>query len=296
MELSETFDMPPSFPLIVSADRPDLFARACHAGTDAVVIDFEDSVAPESKAAVRRIPASALPADRAVTLMARVNGVGTLWHRDDVAFARAAGFDGVILPKSETPEQIAALRAGLGPGQAVIALIETVLGLSRVEEIARVADRIAFGSLDFAVDLGCAHSRLALLPVRSRIVQAARLAGRPAPLDGVSVSVEDELSVVEDAAHAAELGFGGKFLIHPRQVAPARAGFGAEPQNLDWARNVLIAEGDSAALEAEASRSPVATRAQRFLSRGKARHANDEARMPGAGATAPADWPAPTVK
>lgn len=280
MELSAPPDIPPSFPLFVPADRPDLFARACHAGTDTVVIDFEDSVAPERKAAVRRIPASAMPAERNVTLMARVNGVGTLWHRDDVAFARAARFDGVILPKSEDPKLIADLRAALGAGPSVVALIETVRGLSRVEEIACEADRIAFGSLDFAVDLGCAHSRLALLSARSRIVQAARLAGRPAPLDGVTVSIEDDAAVTEDALHAAELGFGGKFLIHPRQLAPARAGFGAEPQNLDWTRNVLALEGGASAPDTEASRAPVVTRALRFLNRRRAQTTAPEPRAP----------------
>jgi len=291
MAMSDTFPATPSFPLFVPADRPDLFARACHAGTDVVVIDFEDSVAPDSKAAVRRIPASALPAERATKLMARVNGVGTIWHRDDVAFARVAGFEGVILPKSESPEQIATLRAALAPGQVVIALIETVLGLSHVEEIVRAADRIAFGSLDFAEDLGCAHSRLALLPVRSQIVQAARLAGRPAPLDGVSVSIEDAASVAEDAAHAAELGFGGKVLIHPRQVVPARAGFGAELQDIDWARNVLVAEGEPAEIDGEGGRSPVAARAARFLNRGRARIWSDQPETRGSTGVLPTDPP-----
>lgn len=263
----------PRFPLFVSADRPDLFEKACTAGTDAVVIDFEDSVPPESKAGVRRIPQSALPVQRSVTLYLRINGVGTAWHRDDVAFARVAGFDGVVLPKAETAAQVTALRETLGERQKIIALIETVQGLSQVEEIARAADRLAFGSIDLCEDLGCSHTRLALLPLRSRVVQAARLARRPAPLDGCSVSIEDAALVTDEAMHACEMGFGGKCLIHPCQLAPVLAGFRAEPEDLDWARNVIVAEGGSLEVgdEAEPLQSPVVARARRMLNRGKAR-------------------------
>lgn len=270
MDMTRLADQAPSFPLFVSAARPDAFAAACAAGSDMVVIDLEDSVAPDSKAAVRRIPQSALPQERSVRLYLRVNGVGTLWHRDDVAFARMAGVDGVVLPKSESAEQITTLRAALGPGQRIIAQIETVRGLARVEEIAEAADRLALGSIDLSEDLGCAHSRLALLPLRSRIAQAARLAGAPAPLDGVTVSVTDTAAIVDDAAHACELGFGGKCLIHPRQLAPARAGFRSAPQDLDWARHALAAEEATLPdAEGEMLRSPVVARARRLSLRGQ---------------------------
>lgn len=262
----------PFLPLFVSAERPDLFAGACKAGADAVVIDFEDSVPPESKALVRRIPQRALPAEPPVPIYLRINAPGTPWYRDDVAFARGAGFEGVVLPKVESVAQLAALREALGEGQTIIALIETVLGLARVEEIACAADRIAFGSLDLCEDLGCAHTRMALLPLRSRMVQAARLAGRPAPLDGVTVSVVEAALIRDEAMHASELGFGGKCLIHPRQIAPAREGFGAEQPDLDWARNVVAAETGrlSAADEAALGQSPVVARARRVHHRGKA--------------------------
>ncbi len=257
----------PCFPLFVPADRPDVFAAACEAGADAVVIDFEDSVAPDSKAAVRRIPAGALPENRMVMLYLRVNGTGTPWHRDDVAFARISGVDGVVLPKVESAEQVARLRAGLGEGQRIVAMIETARGLSNVEAIAQVADRLALGSIDLSEDMGCAHTRLALLPLRSRMVLAARLSGRPAPLDGVSIGIEDVAAVADDARHASELGFGGKCLIHPRQIAPARAGFGAIPQDLDWIRHLSATDGG---VLAEPVQSPVAVRARRLLAQSRA--------------------------
>ncbi|TRW94591.1 CoA ester lyase [Paracoccus sp. M683] len=262
---------PPSFPLFVSAARPDAFAAACMSGSDIVVIDLEDSVAPDSKVAVRRIPQGALPKDPMVRLFLRVNGVGTVWHRDDLAFARKIGTDGIILPKCESAEQIAAVRAALNHGQKVIAQIETLPGLSRVDEIAAKADRLALGSIDLCEEMGCAHTRIALLPLRSRIVQAARLAGRPAPLDGVTISVTDGAAITDDARHARELGFGGKCLIHQRQLAPAQKGFCATPQDLDWARHALAAdECPTSDAEGEMLRSPVAMRARRLLLRGQA--------------------------
>lgn len=261
-----------SFPLFVSAARPDAFAAACRAGSDTVVIDLEDPVPADSKAAVRRIPQSAMPQERSVLLFLRVNGVGTLWHRDDVAFARMSGVEGVFLPKSESAAQINKLRAALGPGQKIVALIETVKGLSRAEEIAEAADRLAFGSIDLSEDLGCAHTRLALLPLRSRIVQAARLAERPPPLDGVSVTVTDAAAIADDAMHACELGFGGKCLIHPRQLVPAQTGFSIVPQDLDWARNALAAEdGAPPDVADEMLRSPVVARAKRLFLRAQTR-------------------------
>lgn len=290
MEMKSFSDQTPSFPLFVSAARPDAFAAACRAGSDMVVIDLEDSVAPGSKVAVRRIPQSALPLERSVKLYLRVNGVGTVWYRDDVAFARMAGVDGVVLPKSESAEEIAALRKALAPGQKVIAQIETVRGLSQVEEIAQVADRLALGSIDLCEDLGCAHTRLALLPLRSRIVQAARLAGAPAPLDGVTISVTDDAAIIDDAMHAAELGFGGKCLIHPRQMPPAQAGFRTPPQDLDWARHALAAEvGALPDAEAEVQGSPVVLRAHRLLRRGQAWPG--QGAIDGAGTTVPVSAP-----
>ncbi|NHF74634.1 HpcH/HpaI aldolase/citrate lyase family protein [Paracoccus xiamenensis] len=258
-----------SFPLFVPADRPDRFAKACAAAHDSVVIDVEDAVAPESKAAVRRIPEGALPTDRKAQLLLRVNAVGTPWHRDDVGFAVAAGFDGVMLPKVESGQQVADLRAALNPGMVVIALVESALGLSRAEEIAAEADRLAFGSIDFAWDLGCAHARLPLLSARARLVMAARLAGKPAPLDGVTVSTQDATLIASDAQHAAEMGFGGKLLIHPRQVAPALRGFRTDAEQLDWARRVVAASGGGSvpAVDGEMVDAPVVARARRILQR-----------------------------
>ncbi|MCE0506673.1 CoA ester lyase [Roseivivax sp. GX 12232] len=261
-----------SFPLFVPADRPERFAKACAAGSDSVIIDLEDAVASDLKTSVRRIPRDALPADRQVTLMLRVNAPGTEWYRDDVAFARAIGFDAVVLPKAESAQQIAELRAALDPGQKVLGLIETVRGVARMTELAEAADRLAFGSIDLAADLGCENTQTAFLPIRSQIVQAARLAGRPAPLDGVTTATRDPEVIAGDARHSHEMGFGGKLLIHPVQIEPARAAFRPAPETVDWAERVVAASvhGGAGLVDGAMIDAPVLKQARRILDRARA--------------------------
>lgn len=261
-----------SFPLFVPADRPDRFAKACEAGTDSVIIDLEDAVAPDLKSSVRRIPRNALPSDRTVTLMLRINAPDTQWYRDDVAFARATDFDAVVLPKAETPEQIAELRAALNPGQKILGLVETVRGVARVKELAEATDRLAFGSIDLSADIGCENTHMALLPIRSQMVQAARLAGRPAPLDGVTTSTRDPEIIAKDARHSHELGFGGKLLIHPGQIEPARGAFRPAREHVDWAERVIAASanGGAALVDGAMVDLPVLKQARRVLDRARA--------------------------
>lgn len=261
-----------SFPLFVPADRPDRFAKACASGTDSVIIDLEDAVASDLKSAVRRIPRDALPSDRTVTLMLRINAPGTQWYRDDVAFARATGFDAVVLPKAETPEQIADLRAALNPGQKILGLVETVRGVARMTELAEATDRLAFGSIDLSADMGCENTHMAFLPIRSQIVQAARLAGRPAPLDGVTTATRDPGIISEDARHSHEMGFGGKLLIHPNQIEPARSAFRPKKERIDWAERVVAASADGGAALVDGAMVdvPVLKQARRILDRARA--------------------------
>jgi citrate lyase subunit beta/citryl-CoA lyase len=261
-----------SFPLFVPADRPDRFAKACEAGTDSVIIDLEDAVAPDLKSSVRRIPRNALPSDRTVPLMLRINAPDTQWYRDDVAFARATDFDAVVLPKAETPEQTAELRAALNPGQKILGLVETVRGVARVTELAEATDRLAFGSIDLSADIGCENTHMALLPIRSQIVQAARLAGRPAPLDGVTTSTRDPEIIAKDARHSHELGFGGKLLIHPGQIELVRGAFRPAREHVDWAERVIAASanGGGALVDGAMVDLPVLKQARRVLDRARA--------------------------
>ena len=257
---------PPIAPLFVPGNRPERFAKAAASGADAVIIDLEDAVAPEEKERARQEAASAsLPG---MTVLVRINASGTPWHAEDLAALAGASIQGIILPKAEDPATLATLRALLPDGAVVVALIESALGLAGARTLARAAGRLAFGSMDFAADLGCAHTREALLMARQELVLASRLAGLPAPIDGVTAAIGDDALTEADGRHAAGLGFGGKLLIHPRQVAPALRGFAPDADEVAWARRVLGAGGDGAVkVDGMMIDAPVRVRAERILAR-----------------------------
>ena len=250
-------------PLFVPGDRPERFAKAAASGADAIIIDLEDAVAPERKEAAR---AALLPENlpQGISVFVRVNALGTPWHAGDVAAFAGLELTGVMLPKAETAEAIAELAAAL-PGKAIIALVESAAGLAASREIARQANRLAFGSIDFCADLGMAHEREMLLSARAEIVLASRLAELPAPLDGVCAAIDAAAEVEADARYARALGFCGKLCIHPKQISPTRAGFAPTAAQIDWAQRVLAAGGGAVTVDGKMVDAPVRIQARQIL-------------------------------
>ena len=236
----------PFLALFVPANRPERLARAATSGADAVIVDLEDAVAEAEKADARAALVSVLSQTRfEVPILVRINGAATPhWQADMEALAGLA-IDGIMLAKSESVADLGSTRSQAGT-TAIIALIESAIGLANARDLARAADRLAFGSLDFAGDLGLAHQPDALLTARSELVLASRLAGIPAPIDGVTTAVRDSDAVRGDAQYAASLGFAGKLLIHPAQVGPALRGFSPDASSVDHARRMLAACGENA--------------------------------------------------
>jgi citrate lyase subunit beta/citryl-CoA lyase len=254
-------------PLFVPGHRPDRFAGAAASGADAIILDLEDAVAVDAKAPARQ----GLRADfTGLPVFVRINGPATPWHGEDLAAVLDKPFAGIVLPKAELGAPLEAVaRAVRAKGMALIALVETARGLADARDIAALdgVSRLAFGSIDYCADLGCAHSREVLLLARSELVLASRLAGRPAPIDGVTVAVSDADQAKDDARHARDLGFGGKLCIHPRQIAPVMAGFQPDQSEIEWARRV-VASGDGAiAIDGAMVDEPVRIRARSILAR-----------------------------
>jgi len=251
-------------PLFVPGDRPERFAKAAAAGADAVIVDLEDAVAAEAKQAAR----AALRSDfGAGPVLVRVNAIGTPWHEADMAALAGKGFAAVMVPKAEGSEAFATLCAKAA--MPVIALVESARGLAEARRIAGLPNlaRLAFGSIDFCADLGCAHSREALLAARSELVLASRLAGLAAPIDGVTTAIGDGAQISGDARHARDLGFGGKLCIHPRQIEAIRAGFAPDEAEILWARKVLASGDGAAAVDGAMVDEPVRIRARAILRR-----------------------------
>ncbi len=255
--------------LFVPADRPDRWAKAFAAGADAVILDLEDGVAASAKPGARRALREGRDAIDAAPcpILVRVNARSSDEYLLDLDAVRDLGLAGVMLAKAETAADVEATSAATGA--PVVALIETARGLAAARLIAAACARIAFGSIDFAADLGTAHTPAALASARSELVLASRLADRPAPIDGVTTSVKDPDLVRADAAHACELGFSGKLLIHPAQIAPAMDGFRPSEDDVAWAERILSARGalGAAAVDGAMVDAPVFLRAEQILRR-----------------------------
>lgn len=250
--------------LFVPADRPERFAKAAASAADVVILDLEDAVSPDNKEVARAALQSRFTTRPVVV---RVNRIGTPWHAADMAALAQNDFAAVMVPKSEPGDSFEALCAG--STLPVFALVESARGLAGVRAIANMKNvaRIAFGSVDFCVDMDCAHNRDSLLAARSELVFASRLARIAAPIDGVTTSTDDAGLVRGDARYACELGFGGKLCIHPRQIEPARQGFAPDEAELAWARKVLQSEGGAVAIDGAMIDEPVRLRARRIMER-----------------------------
>jgi citrate lyase subunit beta/citryl-CoA lyase len=250
--------------LFVPADRPERFDKACSSGADAVILDLEDAVGPSAKAAARDALANWARPDRNV--LVRINAPRTSWFEEDWAMLKQlSGISGIVLPKAERVDEVALLAVQY----EIFPLVETALGLQRAEVIGRVpgVQRLLFGSVDFQLDLAVRGDGRELLFFRSQLVWASRLAGLPAPIDGVSTALDDFEKLRADAMQSRAMGFGGKLCIHPRQVAVVKAAFAPTIEEQAWARRVLAASPDGAAvrLNGQMVDRPLVLRAQAIV-------------------------------
>lgn len=253
-------------PLFVPGHRPERFEKAAASGADAIVIDLEDAVPAELKASAR----SAVRADFTdLPVFVRVNALTTPWHKDDIVAISGLPIAGIIVPKAELGSGLENVGVSSTRKMAVVALIESARGLADARAIAGLTNviRLAFGSIDFCADLGCSHVRESLLLARSELVLASRLAGKPAPLDGVSTSMDDIASIEEDARYAFQLGFGGKLCIHPAQVGPVLKGGKPTDAEVAWAHRILASGDGAVAVEGSMVDEPVRAHARALLKR-----------------------------
>lgn len=254
--------------LFVPGDRPERFAKACAAGADAVIVDLEDAVPPAGKAAARDALAAWL--SPAHPVLVRINGAATEWFADDVALCAAPGVAGIVLPKAESVDEIGAVGCASGD-RPVLPLIETALGMRHAEALAgaKHVQRLVFGTIDFQFDMGMEGDAVELLFYRSQLVLASRLAGIGAPVDGVTLELDDPEVLQYATVHARRLGFGAKLCIHPRQVAQVNAAFAPTPAQLDWAARVVEAarksDGAAIAVDGKMVDRPVILKARQML-------------------------------
>jgi len=231
-------------------------ARALEKGrtlpADVLIFDLEDAVGPDAKAESRMRVCEAISTGsygpREVVL--RINGLDTDWHDADLAAAARSGAQGVLVPKVERAQQVQALAAALDSFGAPESLqlwvmIETPGAFLRAEEVAAASDRLAvlvIGTNDLVNDLHALHvpGRATVVPALSLAVLGARAAGKVI-LDGVFNAITDEDGFRAEAKQGREMGFDGKTLIHPSQIAPANEVFGPSDKELADARKIISA-------------------------------------------------------
>lgn len=269
--------------LFVPGDRLDRLPRALAAGPDAVIVDLEDAVSPLNKSKARAMLAEAfarLAAPDRQRILVRVNAAATSWHADDRDLVKGLAVDGLggaMLAKAESHDDLAALGGVIGAG-GLVPLIESAKGMYALDAICRVARvvRVAFGHLDFQVDLGmvCGPDEQELVPVRSALVLASRNAGIASPIDGVTVDWQDAERLERDAIRARRAGFGAKLCIHPDQVPIMARSLGPTTAELEWATRVLAAwqasDGGVVSLDGRMVDAPVVQLAQRLIALGRA--------------------------
>ena len=265
--------------LFVPGDRPERFEKAAAAGPDTVIIDLEDAVAPAAKAAALAAVVTALKPGTSFRALVRVNAADSRYYSDDIdqllglAQVPGHGLLGLMLPKAEDAAVIEDLAGRLQTTSrlslAVGPLVESALGVMNSLGIAGVpgVTRLAFGAIDYALDINASGDDRFLDYARATLVNASRAAGIAAPLDSPSTDIKDTANVAKSARLARDFGFAGKLCIHPAQVQVVKDEFIPNYVEVAWARSVLAAEGGAAQVDGQMVDRPVTERAHRILQR-----------------------------
>lgn len=218
---------------------------------DAIIFDLEDAVAPDDKANARQTLAGALATmdfgPRAQ--LVRINGLDTDWGAADLDAIAPTRPQAILLPKVNGPEDVVALarRLDARPETAatrIWAMMETPEGVLNAAAIARAPRMAGFvmGTNDLAKDMNCrpGPDRLPLQMALQTCLMAARAAGILA-VDGVYNAFQDQAGLAAECHQGRDLGFDGKTLIHPAQLAEANRAFAPDAEALDLARRQIAA-------------------------------------------------------
>jgi citrate lyase subunit beta/citryl-CoA lyase len=234
--------------LFVPGNRPERFAKALASGAHAIIIDLEDAVAEEDKAAARSAIQKAWPgfsSEERLRIVIRSNAPGTRFYGEDLMLAEELGIACLLIPKSESIDQINGAAEVL-PTTAIIPMIETARGLQQIDAIANAQQviRLALGNIDLQADLGmvCDAQETELQVARFQLVLASRLAEIAPPIDGVTTATDDIEQITADALRAKRLGFGAKLCIHPKQVPVVSKAFMPTDAELQWSNQVIEAD------------------------------------------------------
>jgi citrate lyase subunit beta / citryl-CoA lyase len=242
--------------LYMPGSNPRALEKAKTLGADVLILDLEDSVAPEAKEPARAQVAQTVRAGGFGhrEILIRINAMDTPWGSDDLAAALASGADGVLVPKVSVPDDLHALVSRLetlggGEGIGVWVMMETARGILHAGAIAAGVcnPRTRLAGLVMGTNDLSKETRARIVPGRAPMrswlmtcVAAARGYGLEI-LDGVYNDIADAEGFERECMEARDLGFDGKTLIHPSQIEPCNRVFSPTPAELDEARRILAA-------------------------------------------------------
>ncbi|WP_213879391.1 CoA ester lyase [Pseudomonas sp. dw_358] len=258
--------------LFVPGSRPERFDKAIATGADRIIVDFEDAVEETMKCQARENLGIYLTANPRLRVVVRINASDHPEHQNDLDFcSRFPEISAILLPKAESAGQVEHVAS---TGKRVWPLIESAKGLEFLAVIASGAgvERLTFGALDLALDLGLraqsASASRIFDQVRYQILLATARARLARPLDTVFPAFSDLEGLAAFAQDALGMGFGGMLCIHPSQVQVANRVFEPTPEEVEWARQVVDAARSAPGafrLNGKMVDAPVIAAAQRLL-------------------------------
>jgi len=253
--------------LFLPASRAGAIAKARESAADLIILDLEDAVAAEDKEMARSAAIAALEMPWPCPVAVRINGEGTQWHVGDLETLRHARADLVVVPRVETRSHVEEIGAIVR--LPVAAMIETAGGVLAAADLAPRCAALIAGTNDLAASLRlpAGAGRRPLQTALQTIVLAARAADRPC-FDGVFNRLDDPAGFADQAAEGRALGFDGKTLIHPDQIAPCKAAFApSDAERARAERLVAAASGGAQRFEGEMIERMHVEAAERLLAR-----------------------------
>jgi len=242
--------------LYMPGSNPRALEKAKTLAADVLILDLEDSVAPDAKQTARVQVAQTVRAGGfgQREILIRINALETPWGTDDLHAALTAGADAVLVPKVSVPEDLQVLAQRLdtlsgGERIGIWAMMETPRGILHAGAIAAASTdpRTRLAGLVMGTNDLSKETRARIVPGRAPMrswlmtcVAAARSYGLEI-LDGVYNDIGDAEGFERECMEARDLGFDGKTLIHPSQIEPCNRIFSPTPAELDEARKILAA-------------------------------------------------------
>ena len=262
--------------LFVPGNRHERFEKAARSGADVVILDLEDGVAPGDKPAAREAIAREWAKVKAVGIpvVVRLNALSTAYGPEDLAWAATLDAPAaVMLPKAESAEPIARVHETLKV--PVLPLIESAAGYAALSVVAAApgVSRLFLGHIDFMADTGlvCGDDEVEVAPLRFAMAMATRAARLAAPVEGVTIQINDPERLRRDMQRGVRFGFGGKMCIHPSQVAVIHEACRPSDDELAWAHKVLAADeasgGAAVQVDGRLVDLPVVLQARRTVAR-----------------------------